>query len=127
MIKPVDRSYPEFFDDKIGKMFKHEGKDIGSQFFSIDNDLKTKFWTSNIYGSIIKFSSKGGVIWYDKDLPASIEGAMPAELANLPKTTYCRHLGYNFLPVEVQGAEWVRFGFSPYSVSRGAGFACVRV
>jgi len=122
MIKPVDRSYPEFFDDKIGKMFKHEGRDIGSQIFSIDNDLKTKFWTSNIYGSIIKFSPKGGVIWFDKELPASVEGVMPAELANSSKTTFSRHLGYNFLPVDVQGAEWVRFGFSPYSVSRGAGF-----
>lgn len=122
MIKPVDRSYPEFFDDKLGKVFKHSNHDIGNQSFGIDIDLKTKFWTSNIYGSIVKFSPQGGVLWYNKDLPASVEGSLPPEIAALPKVTYSRHLGYNVLPVEVQGAEWARFGFSPYSVTRGAGF-----
>jgi hypothetical protein len=51
-----------------------------------------------------------------------VEGTPPAELLAKPKAVYGRHIGYSFKPVEVQGAEWVRFGFAPYGEARGAGF-----
>lgn len=87
-----------------------------------DSEEMSRFWESNIYGSIVKFPSTGGIIWYDKDLPASIEGKPSAELLGKPRVSYGKHIGYDFTPVDVQGAEWVRFGFSPFGVSRGAGF-----
>ena len=55
-------------------------------------------------------------------MPQGVEGQPPAELLAKPKAAYGRHIGYDFSPVEVQGAEWVRFGFAPWAEPRGAGF-----
>ncbi len=118
MLKPAGRLYPEFFDGKIGKIPR--GKSVGG--LSGNPEGAAAFWESNMYGSIVKFPPSGGVIWYNKDLPHGVEGAPPAELLAKPKLTFDTHIGYGYKPVEVQGAEWVRFGFSPYGVTRGAGF-----
>lgn len=119
MVKPPDRSYPEFFDGQLEK-YVHSGSPVDA--LARDPDAMSRFWESSMYGSIIKFPPSGGIIWYDKDLPESVEGKPSAELLAKPKTVYGRHIGYNFKPVEVQGAEWVRFGFSPFGEARGAGF-----
>ncbi|HOX05676.1 MAG TPA: hypothetical protein PK280_04665 [Planctomycetota bacterium] len=118
MLKPTGRLYPEFFDGKIGKI--PAGKSVGG--LSGDPEGAAAFWESNMYASIIKFPPSGGVIWYNKDLPPCVEGAPPAELLAKPKQTFGTHLGYSYRPADVQGAEWVRFGFSPYGLTRGAGF-----
>jgi hypothetical protein len=69
-----------------------------------------------MYGSILKFPPQGGVIWYDKNLPKSVIGEPPAELLARPKQPFKKHLGLEpHQTGEVQGAEWVRFGYSPYS------------
>jgi len=122
MLKPPDRAFPEFFDDKLGKKYVHNGSDVGGQRFATDPETMSRFWESSMYGSIIKFPPSGGIIWYEKALPAGVEGQPPAELLAKPKVAYGRHIGYDFKPVEVQGAEWVRFGFSPWAEPRGAGF-----
>ena len=104
LVKPVDRSYPEFFDGKLPP----PPKNIGG------GDL---FWYSYMYGSIIKFPPTGGVIWHQKDhLPKSAVGAPPAELLAKPKIPFKRHYAYSpHLTGEIQGALWTRFGYSPYS------------
>jgi outer membrane protein assembly factor BamB len=103
LVKPVDRSYPEFFDGKIPP--PPENCESGDAF-----------WYSHMYGSIIKFPPEGGIIWFDKNLPKSVVGEPPAELLAKPKMPFKKHIGVNpHLTGEIQGALWTRFGYAPYS------------
>ncbi len=103
LVKPPDRSYPEFFDGKLPPPPKEcTGGD--------------RFWNSYMYGSIIKFPPTGGIIWHQKDLPKSCVGKPPAELLAKPKEPFKRHFSSSpHLTGEVQGALWTRFGYAPYS------------
>lgn len=104
MVKPADRSCPAFFDGKLDPPAREE-RAAGS-----------RFWTSYVYGSIIKFPPGGGAIWYRKQLPAAVAGEPPADLLAKPKLKIRAHIGYNPLcEAELQGADWFRFGFAPYS------------
>jgi hypothetical protein len=103
LVKPPDRSYPEFFDGKLPP--PPEKGDRGEPF-----------WYSHMYGSILKFPPEGGVIWFEKNLPKSVIGEPPAELLGKSKRPFKKHLGLEpHQTGEVQGAEWVRFGYAPYS------------
>lgn len=103
LVKPVDRSYPEFFDGKLPPPPKNTG----------GGDL---FWYSYMYGSIIKFPPEGGIVWHEKKLPKSALGEPPANLLAKPKIPFKRHYAYSpHLTGEIQGALWTRFGYSPYS------------
>jgi hypothetical protein len=116
MYKPPDRNLPEFFDGKI-KPPTGFGNDLGGDKFAARPDEMTQYWTSFTYGSIIKFPPTGGIVWFGKNLPVSCEGAPPAELLAKPRVPGQAHIGYNpKQPIEVQGAEWIRFGFAPYSL-----------
>ncbi|HOX05526.1 MAG TPA: hypothetical protein PK280_03910 [Planctomycetota bacterium] len=105
-VKPKGRMCPEFFD---GKRTIQNPKEVDPYNY--------------IYGSIIKFPPEGGAIWYEKKLPKAAKGEPPEALAKKPGEefsypgTYCRGLKNG----TVQGAEWVRFGFSPYSQTWGIG------
>jgi DNA-binding beta-propeller fold protein YncE len=103
LVKPPDRSYPEFFDGKLPAPPKE----------CVGGDL---FWNSYMYGSIIKFPPSGGIIWHQKDLPKSCLGQPPADLLNKPKEPFKRHFSSSpHLTGETQGALWTRFGYAPYS------------
>ncbi len=103
LVKPIDRSYPEFFDGKLPPPPKQTGA----------GDL---FWNSYMYGSIIKFPPSGGIVWHQKDLPRSAVGQPSAELLARPKQPFKRHFAYSpHLTGEIQGALWTRFGYAPYS------------
>jgi len=103
MVKPPDRSFPEFFDGKLP--LPPQKAETGDSF-----------WYSHIYGSILKFPPEGGIIWYDKGLPKSAFGQPPAELLAKPKQPFKKHIAYTpHLTGEIQGALWTRFGYSPYS------------
>lgn len=103
LVKPVGRSYPEFFDGKLPAPPKNVG----------GGDL---FWNSYMYGSVIKFPPEGGIIWHQKELPKSCLGKPPEALLKKPRVPFKRHFAYSpHLTGEVQGALWVRFGYSPYS------------
>jgi hypothetical protein len=118
-VRPKGRIAPEFFD--------------GKRDFSGGLDPY-----NYVYGSIVKFPPSGGAIWYAKDykpvdhntknpIPDPALGEIPAELLKKPATEmsypggYCRGLRNG----TVQGAEWVRFCFSPYSYAWNIGtIAC---
>jgi DNA-binding beta-propeller fold protein YncE len=103
LVKPPDRSYPEFFDGKLPPPPKQCDR----------GDL---FWYSYMYGSILKFPPTGGIIWHQKELPKSGLGRPPAELLDQPKQVFKRHFSSQpHLTGEVQGALWTRFGYAPYS------------
>jgi hypothetical protein len=79
-----------------------------------------------MYSSIIKFPPSGGAIWFTKNkLAASCIGQPPAELLSkqpIPfKTLY--ESGYGDQPAGIQGALWMHFGYSPFSIP-GSGGAC---
>ncbi len=103
LVKPPDRSYPEFFDGKLPAPPKEcTGGDL--------------FWYSYMYGSIIKFPPSGGIIWHQKTLPKSGLGSPPAELLEKPKIPFKRHFSSQpHLTGTIQGALWTRFGYAPYS------------
>ena len=103
MVKPIDRSYPEFFDGKLEPPPKESG---GGD----------RFWNSYMYGSILKFPPSGGAIWFKPGLPKDAVGEPPAELLAKPKVPVKVHYAYSpHATAEVQGAVWQRFGYSPYS------------
>ena len=103
LVKPVDRSFPEFFDGKLPPI--PEKAQTGDSF-----------WYSHMHGSIVKFPPKGGIIWFDKDLPKSVLGKPSAEVLAKPKVPFKKHVAYTpHLVGEIQGALWTRFGYSPYS------------
>lgn len=106
LVKPPDRSYPEFFDGKLEAPPKQSGQGGGDD----------RFWTSYMYGSVIKFPPSGGIIWFKKDLPKSCMGQPSPELLAKPKVPIKVHFGYSpHLTGELQGALWYRFGYAPYS------------
>jgi DNA-binding beta-propeller fold protein YncE len=103
LVKPPDRSYPEFFDGKLPPPPKE----------CVGGD---RFWNSYMYGSIIKFSPTGGIIWFRKDLPKSCVGQPPADLLAKPRQPFKQHFSSSpHLTGEIQGALWTRFGYAPYS------------
>jgi hypothetical protein len=114
------------------------GKRVDPKFFDGKPKHKHKWYDpySYIYGSIVKFPARGGAVWYDKDFkgdryrgkrkvrfPAGSEGKIPKEVATAPevKMHYTKGGRHELKPVTVQGAEWVRFGFSPFSCKFNAG------
>ena len=112
-LKPSGRCYPEFFDGKLPPQTRSltpdEGKDV--------------FWNSYMYGSIVKFPPSGGAVWYGKErkLSPSAIGQPPTELLAQPTLKFQAHLVYTpNAPAEVQGAEWVRFGFAPFAMHSGS-------
>ncbi|MEX1097580.1 MAG: hypothetical protein WED34_16155, partial [Planctomycetales bacterium] len=111
MVKPEDRDYPPFFDDKLPPAPETYRK-LGDG----------GFWYGYMYGSIVKFPPEGGAVWFDPKLPESALGEPPAELLAKPKTKFRYHRAYQgTLSGELQGAEWTRFGFAPYSDYAGSG------
>jgi outer membrane protein assembly factor BamB len=103
LVKPVGRSYPEFFDGKLPPPPKE----------CVGGD---RFWNSYMYGSIMKFPPDGGIIWHQKTLPKSCVGKPPAALLAKPKVPFKRHFSSSpHLTGEIQGALWTRFGYAPYS------------
>jgi DNA-binding beta-propeller fold protein YncE len=112
-IKPVGRFYPEFFDGKLANPTRNltpaEGRYV--------------FWNSYMYGSIVKFPPSGGAIWYNDDRTSapSAVGQPPADLLAKPVVKAEAHLVYQIkAPAEIQGADWFRFGFAPYSMHSGS-------
>jgi hypothetical protein len=73
----------------------------------------------------VKFPPSGGAVWYDplreKRMSPSVVGEPPAELLARPTVKMQGHLVYTpNAPAEVQGAEWVRFGFAPFTMHSGS-------
>ncbi len=112
-IRPVDRDFPEFFDGKLAK--------IPDYFRNIGEG---HYWYTYMYGSIVKFPPQGGAFhWIETDREKNDLTGLPAAVAAKPKVKYqyFQRGRYPHKICEVQGAEWVRFGYSPYSETYGAG------
>jgi hypothetical protein len=113
-LKPVGRHFPAFFDGQM--------KTPGSQA----KPSHEAFWYAYMYGSIVKFPPEGGAIWYDDSIPPSVEGTPPASLFEKPTQPFMYRGASQSLEFtgKLQGAEWSRFGFSPYSNKFGGTAFC---
>jgi hypothetical protein len=112
-IRPIGRDLPAFFDGKLGKIpdyFRHIGEG--------------HYWYLYMHGSIVKFPPEGGAfLWEETDRETNDLTGLPEAVKGKPraKFQYFQHGRYPHKLCEVQGAEWVRFGYSPYSETYGAG------
>ena len=102
-VRPLKRTYPEFFDGKL---------------------TGGKHWYTYMYGSIVKFSPKGGAVWFKEGAVGPSALGKPGEdVLAMPKQPFNFRTTYRGPrpPGQLQGAEWVRFGFAPYSSTYGGG------
>jgi hypothetical protein len=111
-VRPLDRTWPEFFDGKLPPVQSQLGAG-GAR------------WYSYMYGSIVKFSPKGGAVWFGEkgSVGCAAVGKPGEDLLSMPERPfrYPMHFSTDNKGT-LQGAEWVRFGFSPYSnISIGGG------
>ncbi len=113
VVRPRGRTSPEFFDGRRDKSF-----------------IKGYDSHNYMYGSIIKFPPEGGAVWLEKGVNKHkesgklfTEGKMPEGLLKKPEipvsypSTYYKGLKDG----SVQGAEWMRFGYAPYSAKLSGG------
>ncbi|MHC4917888.1 MAG: PQQ-binding-like beta-propeller repeat protein, partial [Planctomycetota bacterium] len=112
--KPRGRLSPKFFDGKRDKSKVVKGYDVHNY----------------MYGSIIKFPPEGGAIWFKKGVNRELnskkvftEGEVPKELMKKPEIPISYPAKHFKTQAEgtVQGAEWMRFGFAPYSCKWDSG------
>ncbi|GAG21939.1 unnamed protein product, partial [marine sediment metagenome] len=111
MVTPPGRAWPEFFDGKLTPAAKR-----GRQ----PADRK---WLTYLYGSIVKFPPSGGAIWYGKSKgnSSSCVGKPSAEFLAKPTIKTGAHVSVGGGKAELQGAEWYRFGFAPFSIHNTSG------
>jgi hypothetical protein len=112
-IRPLDRDLPEFFDGKLGK--------IPDYFRRIGEG---HYWYTYMHGSIVKFPPEGGAfLWAEGGRDKNDLAGLPDAVKAKPtlKFHYFQDGHFPHKTCEVQGAEWVRFGYSPYSETYGAG------
>jgi hypothetical protein len=112
-LRPIGRDFEEFFDGKLPKVPDYY-KNIGEK----------QYWYTYMAGAIVKFPPEGGAFHWppNKRRKFSLEG-LSAKVAAGPKEKYQFFSGgrYPHKQCELQGAEWVRFGYSPYSETYPAG------
>jgi len=102
-VRPLKQYYPKFFDRK----FKG-GKN----------------WYTYMYGSIVKFPPEGGAVWFKEGaVGPSALGRPGKDLLSKPRQPFNFRTTYRGPrpPGQLQGAEWARFGFAPYSSTYGGG------
>ncbi len=107
MVTPPGRAWPEFFDGKLTPAGKR-----GRQ-------PADRGWMTYLYGSIVKFPPSGGAIWYgtQKGNSSSSVGKPSKEFLAKPTIKVgVRNILNSGGKAELQGAEWYRFGFAPYSI-----------
>ncbi len=99
-IKPLDQPCPPEFAGVVGKV------EPGKSYFA-DDPVKDSVCT--IYGSIVKFGPRGGMIHYGGENPYKGEPKLDPGLKTADMGFYT---GFRFNPVKVTGAEWVKMGIS---------------
>ncbi len=112
-LRPLDRDFPEFFDGQL--------QPVPDYFRNIGEG---HYWYTYMAGAIVKFPPQGGAFyWIETDREKNDTTGLPEAVAAKPKREYHYFAGgrYPHKVCQVQGAEWVRFGYAPYSETYGAG------
>jgi len=112
-LRPLGRDFPAFFDGRFPKVPEYY-RSIG----------EGQYWYVYMYGSIVKFPPQGGAFrWIETQRMKNDFTGLPESIRSKPARRYHYFQGgrYPHKVCEVQGAEWVRFGYAPYSETYGAG------
>lgn len=112
-LRPPDRDFPAFFDGKLAK--------LPDYFRTLGEG---HYWYAYMHGSIVKFPPEGGAfLWQETERENNDLTGLPDTVKAKPKTTfhYFRDGRYPHSPCQVQGADWVRFGYTPYSETYSVG------
>jgi len=112
-LRAAGRDFPEFFDGKLDN--------VPTYFRTIGEG---NYWYTYMYGAIVKFPPAGGAFhWIETDRMKNDLTGLPDAVQAKPKVKYQYFQGgrYPHKLCEVQGAEWVRTGYAPYSETYSAG------
>jgi len=112
-LRPEGRDFEPFFDGKLDKVPDYYNS-LGAGHY----------WYVYMTGAIVKFPPDGGAFLWTGDKEGGEEAAgLPEKVAAKPKARfqYFLHGYYPHKTCEVQGADWVRFGYAPYSETYGVG------
>jgi len=101
-VKPVDKPFPPEFKKLVGKVELNK-----SYFNGVQNEV------GSMYGSIVKFSPKGGMIHYPVRRPHdSPYKGQPKPDPSLKTVDAAHHHGHRHKAVKVTGALWMHMGVS---------------
>jgi hypothetical protein len=113
-IRPLDRAYPPEFKELVGPV------KVGDDFKKDAYGPKTEVMT--MYGSIMKFSPKGGMVHYEGNKrwenPFKGEPKLEKSLSTMSAMYYRGFKDQKMMPVKVTGAEWMRMGMSHLTFQR---------
>jgi hypothetical protein len=97
-VKPLDQPYPPEFKGVVGPVTPSK---------SYLNGVKDQICT--MYGSILKFSPKGGMVHFKGEDPF---GKQTPKLNGLKSVEAGSYHGHRFKPTKVTGALWMKMGIS---------------
>lgn len=107
IVNPGERPYPEEFERLFGKIEMEKTRPSGVQ-----DEI------ANMYGSIVKFSPRGGTIHFPPERigarPYEGEPKLDASLKTMDVAYYAKRAQQ---PVRITGAEWLAFGYSHVEVN----------
>jgi hypothetical protein len=112
-LRPLNRDFSEFFDGKLGPIPDYY-RNIGAGHY----------WYTYMTGAIVKFPPQGGAFyWIETDREKVDIQGIPDSIVSQTKKQYhyFQNGRYPHKVCQVQGAEWVRFGYAPYSETYSAG------
>ncbi len=112
IVRPQDQPYPPEFSKIFEKLEVNKQRPAGG---SLQDNV------ANMYGSIVKFSPKGGMVHFDGpggdrnvgERPFKGEPKLDPSLKSMDAAYYYQ---YKFRPVKITGAEWIRMGVSHVEV-----------
>jgi hypothetical protein len=116
-VRPPGQAYPEFFKGRLiaGTKDGSSGFTLQTEYGSMDTEYA---W---MYGSVVKFGPRGGAVWFPKPAVQPFDGEPKLDAA-LPRMAVSGGRGARMIGgVELQGAEWMRFGYAYLADMSGRG------
>lgn len=106
-VKPVDQPYPKVFEAVVGELALGKNFSRSGEVRGVQDELGT------MYGSIVKFSPRGGMFHLDGEDPWKKQYPDGPKLDKSLKTVQAASFhSQRLYPLKVTGAEWIRMGIS---------------
>ncbi len=103
IVKPVGQPYPEEFKGVFSRLEMGKTRPRGGS--AQDN-------TANMYGSVVKFSPKGGMFHFSARKAHDVPYKGKPKLDGLKTVDSSYYARTSYQPVKVTGAEWIAPGYS---------------
>jgi len=103
-IKPIDQYFPEEFNDLVGEV------KFNTKYDSYFNSPKGTIL--GMYGSIVKFSPKGGMIHWGGPNPYDGEPKLDDSLKTVEASYYEAQNVQRLHKTKITGADWIKLGVS---------------